>query len=383
VIFSLAVISNPAFFNTKDDSWLLFVFTAGVGAYLFYRGLRLLQRERLVLNTPCSKVRSASMGLVEMSGQAVGPHTIPSPATGRSCFYYRTLAWQSKRSAGNRRWQKVAEESFHLPFYLDDNTGRVLVDPQGAELDIHRNFQQEFGTTTFSSKAEIPERISSFLARNGVNENQSIKIEEYCIKPKTSLFILGTLGENPGVIVSPTPLRSLSGTATVSAQPLVSGETHSLGKEAAKNSALAKPETTPSPLKVVRLSVNRAEFNSANMTQQAKIAAALIRAGITNPAAWAAAGIDQDLATQDVATQEVAPSVSSTATAVAEPPAEFDPHPASVLMKGSQGPFLISWRSQRKVIQALNWQSTLMVWGGPALTLISIYLLITHYGMTP
>ena len=32
----------------------------------------------------------------------------------------------------------------HVPFFLDDNTGRVLVDPQGAEMDIHRDFHEEY-----------------------------------------------------------------------------------------------------------------------------------------------------------------------------------------------------------------------------------------------
>src|SRR5579859_3611360 len=49
---------------------------AGAGLYLFYRGFCLLQRKRLILNTPASKIRSASMGLVEVNGVAKGPYVI-------------------------------------------------------------------------------------------------------------------------------------------------------------------------------------------------------------------------------------------------------------------------------------------------------------------
>src|SRR3989442_7552860 len=45
-------------------------------------------------------------------------------------FPYTTLFRSSSE------WVKVADESLHVPFYLDDNTGRVLVDPRGAEMDI-------------------------------------------------------------------------------------------------------------------------------------------------------------------------------------------------------------------------------------------------------
>src|SRR6476469_5908840 len=116
---------------------------AAAGVYLFYRGFRILQRRRLILNTPTSKIRSASIGLVEVSGLAVGPHTLVAPITGAACFYYRTVAWQLKKSGKNEKWEIVAEECMHLPFYLDDNTGCVLVDPQDAEMDIHRDFHEE------------------------------------------------------------------------------------------------------------------------------------------------------------------------------------------------------------------------------------------------
>src|SRR5579864_250676 len=101
-------------FYGKATFWA-FVGMAG-GLYLFFRGFGILKRKRLILNTPESKIRSASMGLVEISGQAVGPHTMLAPASQLECFYYRTIAWQLKQSGKNKEWVKVAEEILHLPF---------------------------------------------------------------------------------------------------------------------------------------------------------------------------------------------------------------------------------------------------------------------------
>jgi len=39
----------------------------------------------------------------------------------------------------------------------------------------------------------------------------------------------------------------------------------------------------------------------------------------------------------------------------------------------------MSWRSQRDVVQALSWKSTLMIWGGPALTLLCVYVLLEYF----
>src|SRR3982751_5236120 len=89
-----------------SDVRLLAVAAIGAlaGAYWFYRGFRLLQRKRLILNTPASKIRSASMGLVEISGLATGPYVINSPLTQMSCYYYRSIAWQYQQRGKNSEW---------------------------------------------------------------------------------------------------------------------------------------------------------------------------------------------------------------------------------------------------------------------------------------
>ncbi len=122
---------------------------------------------------------------------------------------------------------------------------------------------------------------------------------------------------------------------------------------------------------VVRLSSDAKPGSASEMTQQGKIAAALTKAGITSPAAWAAAGI---------AGTALAPSNGS-ALATAVTAGEFDAHPPVVLMKGSHDPaFFISWRSQREIVQSLGWKSTAMIWGGPAVTLGCLYYLLAHFG---
>jgi len=44
------------------------------------------------------------------------------------------------------------------------------------------------------------------------------------------------------------------------------------------------------------------------------------------------------------------------------------------MMKGkNNSTFLISWRSQRDLARTLGWKCTLMIWGGPALSLLCLY----------
>src|SRR5437870_7724062 len=76
-------------------------------------------------------------------------------------------------------------------------------------MDIHRDFHEEYSHSLFSTHIEVPTTVSGFLARHAISTDNKIKIDEYCIKPKNALFILGTLAENPGLVVSPKPVPTL------------------------------------------------------------------------------------------------------------------------------------------------------------------------------
>jgi hypothetical protein len=345
----------------RDDVWVWALLGAFGGVYVFYRGFRILQRKRLILDTPSSKIRSASMGLVEVNGLAVGPFTMTAPVTGLPCYYYRTVAWRWEQRGKSSEWVKVADESQHVAFYLDDNTGKLLVNPLGAEMEIHRDFHEEYSHSLFSGNADLPANVSAFLSRHAISTDKKLKVEEYCIKPKNSLFILGTLAENPGLEVSADPIQSsglhqyklkLDLSPTVGLQP--NGSVH----------------PSFSQHEVVRLSGPDQPTHAAEMSQQAKIAAALVKAGITNPAAWSVAGMEGKMVS-NASGAAAAPGMSSH---------DFDPHPPAVLMQGTNNAaFFISWRSQKDVLKSLGWKSAAMIWGGPALTLLCLYILLAHF----
>jgi hypothetical protein len=403
----------PALLLRSNDgrpiAWCIFGFFAGL--YLFYRGFRLLQRRQLILNTPVSKIRSASMGMVELNGLAVGPYTMIAPITERACYYYRTVAWEWKRRGRSSQWVKVAAECMHVPFFLDDNTGKVMVDPCGADLDLHRDFHQEFCDGLFTIKEEAPANVHSFLSRHGVSTTNKIKVEEFCIKPKNSLFMLGTLDDNPGLEVTQQPIQDEEhNTLTLRSALNLSfnseGERGSLSNALSlsgglqhdpKYDAIYEQAASTVSAKVIRLSpdhgstdqgsADHGSAKAADMTQQQKIAAAMLKAGIASPAAWAAAKVipaQTPVGVQpDRASLESLPNAGGHAgTQTGSELDGFDPHPPVVLMKGKNNPtFLISWRSQRDLARSLGWKCTLMIWGGPALSLLCLYGLqsLTHW----
>ena len=379
------------------------------GLYLFFNGFRVLQRRHLILDTPVSKIRSASMGVVELSGLAVGPYTVIAPVSERRCYYFRTLVWEWKRRGRSNQWVKVAAECMHVPFFLDDNTGKVMIDPRGAELDLHRDFRQEYCDSFFTTKEEVPPNVRALLARHGVNTTNKIKVEEFCIKPKNALFLLGTLGENPGIELNPQPIqddenntltfgkslwfnpvqsdlgRKVLSFATGgsdeapmeqrSVSELLIGA-NSYGKSEVRESnfqtSASYHQTLSDFTRQIQLSPDPPAAKTADAPDEQKMAAILMAAGISNPAALAAAGVTPS-----------ALAVPTNNAANGKPGAAdgFDEHPSVVLKKGKNIPILlISWRSQREIARSLGWKSGLMIWGGPALTLLCLYglLALTH-----
>jgi hypothetical protein len=371
-------------FRSSDGQvivWCVIGFLAGI--YLFFQGFRFLQRRHLILNTPVSKIRSASMGMVELSGLAAGPYTVVAPITERACYYYRTVAWEWKRSGKSSEWVKVATECMHVPFFLDDNTGKVLVDPRGADLDLHRDFQQEFCDSFFTTKEKAPDNVSSFLLRHGVSTTNKIKVEEFCIKPKNALFLLGTLDENPGLELAPKPIQefenlSLTGGDGLSFSlggPGLAQAAPSFATSGSRGTSFTRSEVTPAT-QVIHLSPDAAPTKAADMNQQQKVAAALLKAGISNPVAWATAGVaPASLAVNSAPNIHQGSVPNGNPSSQSVPSADaFDPHPPVVMMKGkNNATFLISWRSQSDVARSLGWKCTLMIWGGPALSLLCLY----------
>jgi hypothetical protein len=105
-----------------------------------------------------------------------------------------------------------------------------------------------------------------------------------------------------------------------------------------------------------------------------------MKAAGNKPSAWAATGVQMKTSQALPNAKEPAAAVVPAAAQEKRTPVDtrgFDLHPPVVLMKGTHEPaFLISWRSPREAFKCFDWKSRLMIWGGPALALACMYLLL-------
>jgi hypothetical protein len=112
---------------------LLMLALAAALVYSFWYAFKSWAKNRTIVDTPTSRVRSAAQGYVELSGRGVLPANSRNkgPLTGLPCTWWRYEIEDRGRRGGSR---SVDSGTSVQPFVLDDGTGQCLIDPRGAEV---------------------------------------------------------------------------------------------------------------------------------------------------------------------------------------------------------------------------------------------------------
>ncbi|MBK1717566.1 GIDE domain-containing protein [Thiocystis violacea] len=124
------------------EFWFLMAALLGVAIYSLHQAIRTFWRLRTILDTPRSRIKSASQGYLELSGFASERDgVVPAPLTDKPCVWYRYRVQKRRGSGRDSRWTTVEEGTAERPFLLDDGSGRCLVEPEGARLKLQRTEQ--------------------------------------------------------------------------------------------------------------------------------------------------------------------------------------------------------------------------------------------------
>lgn len=116
-----------------------------MGLLLVFWGRKSLRESRIVAQVPEAPVGRIAAGLVHVHGKTTGDGALISPITSLPCYYYKSQVEKWVQEGAQGRWQIFKNETGQQRFYIEDGTGRVLVDPQGAEFDLPQTLQAEIG----------------------------------------------------------------------------------------------------------------------------------------------------------------------------------------------------------------------------------------------
>jgi hypothetical protein len=211
----------------------------GAGLFWFFKGFRVYREYRVLADTPEIPIRSMAMGLVEIHGKAKGHETVLSPVTKTPCFFYKVDIERWVRDKNGGHWSHAATDAEGVRFYLEDATGKVLVDAHGAECDLIQTTKRETGAGVVTSSGRLfggtrdsslttgawvsdsdllnyavsavstahtafsldAGSLLSGLGRGslglGMGSEHRYRLSEYCIVPEHSYAVTGTCVENP------------------------------------------------------------------------------------------------------------------------------------------------------------------------------------------
>ena len=119
----------------------------GFGLYSFFRGFKIYREYRILADTPEIPIRSIPMGLVQVHGKALGDTMVTAPVSQTPCFFYKVDVEQYHvDSKGRGGWRNYATDLNGARFYVEDATGKVVVDPHNAEYDLLQTCQRKTGS---------------------------------------------------------------------------------------------------------------------------------------------------------------------------------------------------------------------------------------------
>jgi len=190
--------------NDIVATFILLVVGFGFGIGAFFYGFFLLQRKRLIEDTPTSKVRSIAMGFAEVYGKvsacinaAVAKSgVLKSPIDGAECVYYDTKVEELRQSGKSSHWETIYHKTDRVNFNASDETGTLLVDPAGATFDIRDDFHYETGLLG----GNMSKNCIDFCARNWISTGaftKSKRFTERYLAPGNLVYILGTAMGDP------------------------------------------------------------------------------------------------------------------------------------------------------------------------------------------
>jgi hypothetical protein len=174
------------FFTQQNDNVMELFYRYGIqtgivpalisGAALWSAG-HFWRLKRRIENTPTSKARSAAMGMIEVHGRAKRLYALVSPMSQQPCVYYCLKKY--RRANRDKQWQlSRITTSGTVPFIIEDDTGKIQIDPQGAKLSPKTTHEGAMGQ-------------SNILFSSTIDDDPNEKWKEEVIHEGSILYVMG------------------------------------------------------------------------------------------------------------------------------------------------------------------------------------------------
>ena len=151
---------QPPMGMSPAEYWIVLAMAVIGAVVVFYFAWRNWRRARLIEDAPTAKVRSAHQGFLELEGEGklMGGEPIVAPLTNHPCVWYRYKIERKDTShssdGAQTKWRMVRQETSDNLFFLADDTGECIIDPEGAEVTADEKLQW-YGDSEWPTSAPL------------------------------------------------------------------------------------------------------------------------------------------------------------------------------------------------------------------------------------
>ena len=188
--------------------WGYLVFVLGLAALAL--AFRTMRRKRLVDDIPTSRTHGVFIGLVELKGTAESEKPFTGFLSAEQCVYYYYkveerwsrmvtesftdakghVQFRTRQESG---WTQVASGKEMQPFYLKDETGIILIQPEGADIQPKNLFNRTCGQNDPLYYAKGPQASIP-------NSDHQRRFTEEAIPLHAGLYIMGQSRERQDIV---------------------------------------------------------------------------------------------------------------------------------------------------------------------------------------
>lgn len=178
------------------------------GGYFIRKGFRRWRQRHLIESTPTEQAHSLSIGPSEIKGRAVTDEgdELQAPFSEDECVVARYEIEEYDSSGDDSSWKTLERETRFTPFYVEDETGKVLVKPhQDAMFDLDPD---DWTVEYVDSSERGPQSIREFVHRHpeidfpsdASGKHNDRKYRQNLIRTGESVYVFGTVQQRDGEV---------------------------------------------------------------------------------------------------------------------------------------------------------------------------------------
>jgi len=124
---------------------------------------------------------------IEIFGTVESAEPLKTPFGKRPCIYYEYELERGEESTENPSqyvWRRIAQDSASIPFYAKDDTGRVMIYPEGAGIEAPKVSEKFVGPESLADNPVTGGLIS-------IIQNAPSRVREKALLVNSPVYVLG------------------------------------------------------------------------------------------------------------------------------------------------------------------------------------------------